>query len=285
MPFYSPRLLAVTTAIALMAGAGAAHAGVVISSFTGSTFTVDGPGNNAFCSSGTACDFRGGGGGNATNTVNAPLLAPTSSAGGLPQIQPGSPAIVGQSGNVLQWWTPGTYGNVGNQTSVTGPLNAGVTPSFNIASGTQQLFSDTSFFPPGGSGPNDTGTFLTALFTGTADITGGSTLTFTGSVDDNVIAYYRTSGTSDPYTLLALTPTNLSNQPTFNFTSASLGTGLYDFEIFYADRSSTDAAFTLNAVVTAAVPEPSTWAMLILGFAGLGVLGYRRQRGPSFRVV
>jgi hypothetical protein len=26
------------------------------------------------------------------------------------------------------------------------------------------------------------------------------------------------------------------------------------------------------------VPEPSTWAMLLLGFAGLGFLGYRQTR-------
>jgi hypothetical protein len=32
---------------------------------------------------------------------------------------------------------------------------------------------------------------------------------------------------------------------------------------------------------TPAVPEPSTWAMMILGFAGLGLLGFRRkQRTP-----
>jgi PEP-CTERM motif len=30
----------------------------------------------------------------------------------------------------------------------------------------------------------------------------------------------------------------------------------------------------------AAVPEPSTWAMLLLGFAGLGYAGFRRSRGP-----
>ena len=33
-------------------------------------------------------------------------------------------------------------------------------------------------------------------------------------------------------------------------------------------------------VIGGAVPEPSTWAMLVLGFAGLGVVGYRRARGP-----
>jgi PEP-CTERM motif-containing protein len=31
--------------------------------------------------------------------------------------------------------------------------------------------------------------------------------------------------------------------------------------------------------VTAAVPEPSTWAMMILGFAGIGFMAYRRRNG------
>ena len=30
-----------------------------------------------------------------------------------------------------------------------------------------------------------------------------------------------------------------------------------------------------------AVPEPSTWAMLLLGFAGIGVIGYRRKSRPA----
>jgi hypothetical protein len=29
-----------------------------------------------------------------------------------------------------------------------------------------------------------------------------------------------------------------------------------------------------------AVPEPSTWAMLLLGFAGLGYAGFRRRKAP-----
>lgn len=32
-------------------------------------------------------------------------------------------------------------------------------------------------------------------------------------------------------------------------------------------------------VTVAAVPEPSTWAMMILGFAGVGFMAYRRRRG------
>jgi hypothetical protein len=31
-------------------------------------------------------------------------------------------------------------------------------------------------------------------------------------------------------------------------------------------------------LVASAVPEPSTWAMMILGFAGIGFMAYRRSR-------
>ncbi|MES2193446.1 MAG: PEPxxWA-CTERM sorting domain-containing protein [Pseudomonadota bacterium] len=35
-----------------------------------------------------------------------------------------------------------------------------------------------------------------------------------------------------------------------------------------------------------AVPEPSTWAMMILGFAGVGFMAYRRKNhGAAFRVA
>ena len=35
-----------------------------------------------------------------------------------------------------------------------------------------------------------------------------------------------------------------------------------------------------------AVPEPSTWAMMVLGFAGVGFMAYRRKsQGPALRLV
>jgi len=33
------------------------------------------------------------------------------------------------------------------------------------------------------------------------------------------------------------------------------------------------------------VPEPSTWAMMILGFMGIGFVAYRRKNQPTFRVA
>jgi hypothetical protein len=265
-----------TLALALVVSAGAARADVVISSFTESTFTVSGPGNNAFCSSGGTCDFKGGTGGNAPGSVNAPLLSGTS-ASGLPTLAAGSPTIIGQNAGVLQWWSAGNYNNSGGTTTVTSTTNAGVPPLFNnLGAGSHQLFSDTTFFPPGGTGSNDTSSFLTAEFKGTATVGAGNTLSFTGSVDDNVMIYYR-AGTTGAYTLLAITPDFLSNQAAFDFTSLALGPGTYQFEVFYADRSSTQASLTLDADVTAAVPEPSTWAMMILGFFGLGFMAYRKN--------
>jgi hypothetical protein len=35
---------------------------------------------------------------------------------------------------------------------------------------------------------------------------------------------------------------------------------------------------TLDVTFSSAVPEPSTWAMMILGFAGIGFMAYRRRQ-------
>jgi hypothetical protein len=33
-----------------------------------------------------------------------------------------------------------------------------------------------------------------------------------------------------------------------------------------------------NLLFNSAIPEPSTWAMMLIGFAGLGFAGYRRAK-------
>jgi hypothetical protein len=42
---------------------------------------------------------------------------------------------------------------------------------------------------------------------------------------------------------------------------------------------------TATVDFSAAVPEPSTWAMMILGFMGVGFMAYRRKQGGSFRLA
>ena len=42
---------------------------------------------------------------------------------------------------------------------------------------------------------------------------------------------------------------------------------------------------TFSATFTSAVPEPSTWAMMILGFAGVGFMAYRRKNNTALRAA
>ena len=50
-----------------------------------------------------------------------------------------------------------------------------------------------------------------------------------------------------------------------------------------------DLSANINGHITftsmTAVPEPTTWAMMLIGFAGLGFMGYRRTRSAAFRSV
>jgi hypothetical protein len=49
---------------------------------------------------------------------------------------------------------------------------------------------------------------------------------------------------------------------------------LYDFDSFMSFSN-----FTVSgSLVSGAVPEPSTWAMMLIGFAGLGFIAYRRTK-------
>ena len=41
----------------------------------------------------------------------------------------------------------------------------------------------------------------------------------------------------------------------------------------------------IGQVSISAVPEPATWAMMILGFLGIGFMAYRRKSPPAFRLA
>jgi len=62
-------------------------------------------------------------------------------------------------------------------------------------------------------------------------------------------------------------------QPGFPFTPGGYGIGIYD--------PTTGAEDYVAASVVLTTPEPSTWAMVGLGFLGLGLVGLRRTRRPA----
>jgi hypothetical protein len=62
-----------------------------------------------------------------------------------------------------------------------------------------------------------------------------------------------------------------------NFNPNVSGIYTFDLKLFSSsDQQLGDVSIQVNAV-----PEPSTWAMLILGFAGIGFMAYRRKSRPA----
>jgi hypothetical protein len=67
--------------------------------------------------------------------------------------------------------------------------------------------------------------------------------------------------------------------------SSSLGSGCATCAVGSLPSNDGPDSFVAILGPTAAVPEPSTWAMMILGFAGVGFLAYRRRGQNRFRLV
>jgi PEP-CTERM motif len=77
----------------------------------------------------------------------------------------------------------------------------------------------------------------------------------------------------------------LDNLPRNQFSTLALGWAGIDELTFSTSSGNTYENLLLtNFVVNdtvGAVPEPSTWAMMILGFAGIGFMAYRRKAKPA----
>jgi hypothetical protein len=53
-----------------------------------------------------------------------------------------------------------------------------------------------------------------------------------------------------------------------------------DLQIYNNALSPSDVLGLYNSALSP-VPEPSTWALILLGFAGLGFAGYRRNKAAA----
>jgi hypothetical protein len=100
--------------------------------------------------------------------------------------------------------------------------------------------------------------------------------TFTAIHDDGISLFLagteNSTNSNDLLALSAASPTTAENS------SVNIGAGTYD--LWYAEVNGLPA--TLQASFTAAVPEPSTWGMMLLGFAGLGFAFRQSRRKVSF---
>jgi hypothetical protein len=123
-----------------------------------------------------------------------------------------------------------------------------------------------SFDLSNGSGTFDTTFTLDIAFTVP---TGSGSNTFDADVTGMV------HGNSGSVTI------DFNNTPeTFNFSGGSFTVSVND-----VTATTGDPNITGTITLTAGVPEPSTWAMMILGFMGVGFMAYRRKSGPALRLA
>lgn len=160
-----------------------------------------------------------------------------------------NPVVAHDGNNQILWWT-----------------------NFQSSSVISLPYSDLTVYSPGGTGSNNLTTYQTAILSGMV-LGAGTDAKITVTGDDDVLVYlngFYVGGTPGVHG---------ASSALVDLGMLTAGTD-YSLKIFYADRARTDAVLGLSdlagATVTA-VPEASTWAMMILGFFGVGFVAYRRQ--------
>jgi len=138
-------------------------------------------------------------------------------------------------------------------------------------------------YAPDGGGESDTYTA-----TSTIDFVYGGDLTL-GLIGDQESGFADGAGfesieftvSADETTILDKTFSSIAAADSFfddqviNLGS-SYGPGV-DLTFTYALTADGPGGYGVDFVVGGAVPEPSTWAMMLIGFAGLGFAAYRRR--------
>jgi len=165
----------------------------------------------------------------------------------------------------LLWWTPnGTWVTAGTTNWADGVY----TLPFNVPS---------NFFANGGSNGGANGYISTEL-KATFDAPHGGSVTFTLGSDDDSFIFLNGNLVVDNGGIHAI-----ATAPT---TVSGLLDGINTVVVFQDDRHIIQSALQFDANVTLnAVPEPSTWAMMGLGFAALGFTALRRSRKTAVSIA
>jgi hypothetical protein len=217
-------------------------------------------------------------------------------------------ALSGANAATIDWAT----WNAATSTGQTGGAVTGTAGGFNISySGeittdhgmtTQPLYTPTSSWAGGTVSNAPPANSVTISLQGGRG-TGVDTINFTnGPVLNPIIAIWSLGQGGDPtsfvfntsnFTIEASGPNDPYGGQAFTqpdaFTIQGIeSAGSIQFNGLVSSISWTNPQFEdfYGVTIGVAVPEASTWGMMILGFAGIGFLAYRRKRsGLAFRVV
>jgi len=203
--------------------------------------------------------------------------------------------------NTIDWtdWTGATAGETnGSAAGTAGPVTISYsgevqslylnypswTPSTSYVGGTisnAPLPSDNiiQIFGGSGSGTN-TITFSTAVTDPTLAIWSLGQGGINAQFDFNAPFTIEAGGPSAEYNGASITSSG-------NTVYGAEGNGTLQFLGTFTSISWTNPVYEdwygFTVGVQSAVPEPSTWAMMVLGFAGIGFMAYRRKNKQSFR--
>jgi hypothetical protein len=210
-------------------------------------------------------------------------------------------ATAAQAAVVVSVGAAGAGTNVGmNFNSIAASTAVNAPSSFSIgdwtfSNGTQPVQVNVLSSSNGAQPFGTTGNYLSVLGGGTENVSFSDRSSFSffwGSIDTfNTIVVHQTGGVNTTYTGLDIsnmfgpvvksTGCQVLTDCNRYFTFASVANDITGFSI-----SSSSNSFELTNI--SAVPEASTWAMMILGFLGLGFLGYRKSpkvSASAFRVA
>jgi hypothetical protein len=198
-----------------------------------------------------------------------------------------------QNGSFVFGAGSGPYGSVavtdnGNGTlSITETLNSNyyfnrnnndqhVALSFDLSASTIMISNLTTGFTVNG------GSLATSVWTVTH---GGLTNTPEGTFDYAIVAP-TAANNPGPLTFTISDAADNLTLSSLGFSVANNGDQIYFASDLANGPTTGPGAATATGGVGAlasAVPEPSTWAMMMLGFAGVGFMAYRRKSNPVFR--
>jgi hypothetical protein len=193
------------------------------------------------------------------------------------------------------------YGNAGTPLFQTYDFSSGTfsgTETVTVWGTSMAAFQDALYVSVGGGAYTYTGIHdnpwsgdmtgrSPAGFTYSFNVTAGQSITFklaTAPDTGNADVWYSNLQDSNGFSHVYVTPFSGGALQNPNITAAA-GTfiGFEDQEITSVEGNTGELNYTDIQIVVSnitAVPEPATWAMMILGFWGLGFMAHRRRNNP-----
>ena len=180
-----------------------------------------------------------------------------------------------------------TYGTA-NDTGIQSGMGAGSTASYPNNYGAFEQYSAAGTTPPIGNIFNLTSTPVTAGTTYTLTFVGEDTSGNTANTDPLSVSFFSQAGgpsasyTFAPSSILQTSTVTLANKnvtayPTYTVTFTAPTTTGGDIGIELANTSTGDYNQLDNFVLTAAVPEPSTYATAVIGVVLMSSVFLRRR--------